>query len=82
MQGAVRGRSGHSAGMDGPEEARRIYRPIFPRRSAGKPRPKETGDVRDSNPRPSGPQPDALPTELTPPCERRIINGDGGITKR
>lgn len=29
----------------------------------------EWGERRDLNSRPSGPQPDALPTELLPPCE-------------
>lgn len=35
----------------------------------------QRGGRRDSNPRPSGPQPDALPTELLPPwCPRQDSN--------
>src|SRR5918997_5589004 len=37
------------------------------------------GDRRDSNPRPSEPQSDALPTELRPPRAGRILPAKGRV---
>src|SRR5918992_1833815 len=39
---------------------------------------KREGDRRGSNPRPSEPQSDALPTELRPPSAQKILPGKGG----
>ena len=36
------------------------------------------GERRDSNPRPPGPQPGALPTELRPPCGPESSSGRAG----
>src|SRR3989337_770239 len=35
------------------------------------------GERRDSNPRPPGPQPGALPTELRPPRDPKSSSGEG-----
>ncbi len=43
---------------------------------------KSQGDRRGSNPRPSGPQPDALPTELRSPGDLSILPVSPGLAKR
>src|SRR5919199_629351 len=43
---------------------------------------KSQGDRRGSNPRPSGPQPDALPTELRSPSSFSILPASAGRAKR
>src|SRR5215217_4934958 len=43
---------------------------------------KSGGDRRGSNPRPSEPQSDALPTELRPPSAKGILPAKGRLAKR
>ena len=47
-------------------------------------RAKKTGERRDLNPRPPGPQPGALTTELRPPCRTASVYRDatGGMNDR